>query len=53
MTVTLLQDGLWGDARIGAESQKSTRRSADTAEWNVSIPANGRTVLTASFDTRF
>lgn len=53
VTVNLLQDGLWGDSRITAESQKSTRRSADTAEWNVSVPANGRTVLTASFDTRF
>jgi hypothetical protein len=53
VTVALLQDGLWGDSRIAAESQKSTRRSADTAEWNVSVPANGRTVLTASFDTRF
>jgi hypothetical protein len=53
LTVTLLQDGLWGDSRIDTESQKSTRRSADTAEWNVSIPANGRTVLTAGFDTRF
>jgi hypothetical protein len=53
VTVTVLQDGLWGDSRISAESQKSTRRSADTAEWTVSIPANGRTVLTASFDTRF
>ena len=53
MTVDLLQDGLWGDSSITAESQKSTRRSADTAEWHVSVPANGRTVLTASFDTRF
>ena len=31
VTVKLLQDGLWGDSRISAESQKSTRRSADTA----------------------
>jgi hypothetical protein len=53
VTVDLLQDGLWGDSSIAAESQKSTRRSADTAEWHVSVPANGRTVLTASFDTRF
>ncbi len=53
VTVTLLQDGLWGDARISAESEKSTRRSADTAEWAVNVPANGRAVLTASFDTRF
>jgi hypothetical protein len=53
VTVALLQDGLWGDARIAAESEKSTRRSADTAEWSVSIPANGKTVLTATFDTQF
>lgn len=53
VTVNLLQDGLWGDSSVTAESQKSTRRSADTAEWHVSVPANGRTVLTASFDTRF
>jgi hypothetical protein len=53
VTVALLQDDLWGDSSISAESQKSTRRSADTAEWHVSVPANGRTVLTASFDTRF
>lgn len=53
VAVTLRQDGLWGDSRISAESEKSTRLSADTAEWTVSVPANGRTVLTASFDTRF
>jgi hypothetical protein len=44
---------LWGDSRVSAESQKSTRRSADTAEWAVTVPANGKTVVTASFDTRF
>ena len=53
VTVTMLQEGLWGDARIRSESQKSTRPGAETAAWDVSVPANGRTVLTASFDTRF
>jgi hypothetical protein len=53
VTVKLLQDGLWGDSRISAESQKSTRRSADTAEWAVTVPANGKAALTATFDTRF
>jgi hypothetical protein len=53
VTVKLLQDGLWGDSRITAESQKSTRRSADTAEWSVTVPANGKASLTASFDTRY
>ena len=53
VTVKLLQDGLWGDSRITAESQKSTRRSADTAEWSVTVPANGKASLTASFETRY
>src|SRR5579863_293626 len=53
VTVKLLQEGLWGDSRITAESEKSTRRSADTAEWAVTVPANGKSTLTASFETRF
>jgi hypothetical protein len=53
VSVKLLQEGLWGDARITAESLKSTRRSADTAEWAVTVPANGKASLTASFDTRY
>jgi hypothetical protein len=53
VTVKLLQEGLWGDSRIIAESQKSTRRSAETAEWDVTVPAKGKTILTASFETRF
>ncbi len=51
--VKLLQDGLWGDARITAESQKSTRRSAEVAEWAVTVPANGRADLSATFDTHY
>jgi hypothetical protein len=53
VTVKLLQEGLWGDSRITAESQKSTRRSADTAEWAVAVPANGKATLTATFETRY
>jgi hypothetical protein len=53
VTVKLLQEGLWGDSRITAESQKSTRRSADTAEWAVTVPANGKASLTATFETRY
>jgi hypothetical protein len=53
VTVDLLQAGLWGEARITTESQKSTRRDADTAEWEVTVPASGKTVLTASFNTKF
>lgn len=53
VTVKLLQEGLWGDARITAESQTSTRRDAGTAEWSVTVPANGKASLTARFDTRY
>ena len=53
VTVKLLQEGLWGDSRITAESQKSTRRSAETAEWAVTVPANGKASLTATFDTKY
>jgi hypothetical protein len=53
VTLTVLQAGLWGDTRILSESQKSTRRSADVAEWAVPVPANGSSELTASFETRF
>jgi hypothetical protein len=53
VTVSLLQDGLWGDSTITAESQKSKRRSADVAEWTVQIPANGKAEVTATVTTRF
>jgi hypothetical protein len=53
VTVKLLQEGLWGDARISAESIKSTRRSAEVAEWAVMVPANGKANVTATFDTRY
>jgi hypothetical protein len=53
VTVALLQSGLWGDATIKSESQKSTRRSAEVAEWDVVVPANGKSEVTASFGTRF
>jgi hypothetical protein len=53
VTVKLLQEGLWGDSRITAESQKSTRRSADSAEWAVAVPANGKATVTVTFETRY
>jgi hypothetical protein len=53
VTVSLLQDGLWGDSTITAESQKSKRRDADMVEWQVQIPANGKTEVTATMTTRF
>ncbi len=53
VTVSLLQGGLWGDTSIKEESQKSTRRNADEAEWKVDIPANGTKTVTATFETEF
>lgn len=53
VTVTLQQDGLWGDTRIESESQPSTRPNADMAEWQVSVPANGSAEITAVFNTAY
>lgn len=53
VVVKLRQEGLWGDSSIKAESQKSTRRSAEVAEWPVTVPANGKATLTATFETRY
>jgi hypothetical protein len=53
VVVKVLQSGLWGDSRITAESQKSVRQSAETVEWPVTVPANGKAALTASFVTRY
>lgn len=53
VVVKLRQDGLWGDSSVKAESQKSTRLSADAAEWSVTVPANGKTTVTATFESRY
>ncbi len=53
VTVRVIQGGLWGDVRIVDESQKSERRDADTAVWSVTVPANGKAEVTATFDTRY
>ena len=56
VTVDLLQAGLdwWiSDTGITQESQKSERRDADSAAWHVSVPGNGTTTVTATFDTRY
>jgi hypothetical protein len=53
VTVALIQDGLWGDARIVSESQASKRLDADQVEWDVEVPANGKADVTAVFDTRY
>lgn len=56
VTVDLTQAGLdnyWGDTRIPSESLPGEQRSLDERAWQVSVPANGTTVLTVSVDTRY
>jgi hypothetical protein len=52
VTVDLFQAGLWGDTRIVDQSARSERISADEARWRVTVPANGRASVTATFETR-
>jgi hypothetical protein len=53
VVVKVRQDGLWGDSSVKTESQKNTRLSAEAAEWNVNVPANGKATVTATFETRY
>ncbi|GGY92336.1 DUF4139 domain-containing protein [Novosphingobium colocasiae] len=56
VTVEVVQaglDGWWHDTRVPSETIKGTRRSADERVWQVPVPANGETMLTVSFDTRY
>ncbi len=56
VTVDVAQGGLdnyWHDTRVPVESLPGDQRSADERVWYVPVPANGETVLTVSFDTRY
>ncbi len=53
VTVLIIQGGLWGDTKVAEESIKSERRDADSVAWNVTVPANGKTVVTATFDSKY
>lgn len=54
VTVELIQGGIdWGDVRVVEDSAKGERRTAGTLAWQVSVPANGSTTVTATFDTRY
>ncbi|WP_438823021.1 DUF4139 domain-containing protein [Novosphingobium cyanobacteriorum] len=54
--VEVVQVGLenwWQDTRVPSESVKGAQRTADERVWLVDVPANGETVLTVQFDTRY
>lgn len=56
VTVDVTQAGLdsyWHDTRVPVESLPGEQRSLDERVWHVPVPANGETVLTVSFDTRY
>ena len=57
-TVELKQTGMnqyyWADdTRVPEESLRGEQINADTRKWDVAIPANGETVLTVTYDTRY
>lgn len=53
VTVKVVQGGLWGETKVAAESLKSERRDAESVVWSVTIPAQGKVDLTATFDSNY
>lgn len=58
VTVDLIQSGLLryayeGDTRVPSENIVGEQLDADQRLWKVAVPANGETVLTVQFDTRY
>lgn len=56
VTVDLAQSGLGGyyaDTRVPSESIPGKQGNDDTRVWQVPVPANGETVLSVTFDTRY
>ena len=56
VTVDVIQAGLdhyWHDTRVPSESLPGEQLDADQRLWRVPVPANGETVLTVQFDTRY
>ncbi len=56
VTVDVVQAGLdtyFHDTRVPTESVPGTQRSLDERVWHVTVPANGESMLTVAFDTRY
>ncbi len=51
--VRVIQNGLWGDTRLIEPSQPEDWKDASRAAWLVEVPANGKTELTVTFDSRY
>ncbi len=56
VTVDLLQAGLdnyWHDTRVVSETVEGRQRSLDERLFSVPVPANGKAVVTAVYETRY
>lgn len=55
VTVDVIQDGLarGTDTRVTSESLPGKQLWADARSWSVPVPANGETVLTVVYETRY
>jgi hypothetical protein len=55
VTVDVIQDGLsrGADTRVTSESLTGKQLSIDSRIWSVPVPANGETVLTVVYETRY
>jgi hypothetical protein len=56
VTVDVTQDGLdsgFHDTRVVSESVKGEQKSLDERVYHVTVPANGRVVVNATFETRY
>lgn len=56
VTVDLVQGGLdnyWHDTRVVSETVPGEQRSLDERLFHVPVPANGKTVLTVVYETRY
>ncbi len=56
VTVDLVQGGIawwFADTKLVSETLKSKRTDADAVTWSVPVAGNGKTDVTATFETRF
>jgi hypothetical protein len=55
VTVDVIQDGLsrGADTRVTSESLTGRQMSVDSRIWSIPVPANGETVLTVVYETRY
>ena len=57
VVVDLVQAGIdqygWEDTRVSSETLQGVQRSSNERLYHVTVPGNGKTVVTVVFDTRY